>query len=174
MSTAMANDNDVLYLIDLLYDMIEGAKGVVLSPDKCIIVRDEALEQLEQLRDELPVELKKAQDLIRARDEYVAGAKREAERIRKEAEAEAKTIVAESRIAQEARERGHEILRRAEDQAKNVVQVTNEYADAVLRPAEEALQMALGEMQESRSRFRTASSEQAAAMRGQLDQQERP
>ena len=169
----MAN-SDVLRLIDMLYETVDEAKSVPLNSDKCVISRNEVLDMLGELRSQLPLELKKAQDLIRARDEYVAGAKREAERIRKEAEAEAKTIVAESRIAQEARERGHEILRRAEDQAKNVVQVTNEYADDVLRRAEEALQMALGEMQESRSRFRTASSEQAAAMRGQLDQQERP
>ena len=169
----MAN-SDVLRLIDMLYETVDEAKSVPLNSDKCMISRNEVLDMLGELRSQLPLELKKAQDLIRARDEYVAGAKREAERIRKEAEAEAKTIVAESRIAQEARERGHEILRRAEDQAKNVVQVTNEYADDVLRRAEEALQMALGEMQESRSRFRTASSEQAAAMRGQLDQQERP
>ena len=51
--------NDVFYLIDLLYEMIDGAKGVVLSPDKCIIVRDDALEYLEQLKGELPAELKR-------------------------------------------------------------------------------------------------------------------
>ena len=77
--------NDVFYLIDLLYEMIDGAKGVVLSPDKCIVVRDDALELLEQLRGELPAELKKAQDLIRRRDEYVEEAKKEAERIRRQA-----------------------------------------------------------------------------------------
>ena len=164
----MAN-SDVLRLIDMLYETVDEAKNAPLSSDKCIISRNEVLDMLGELRSQLPLELKKAQDLIRARDEYVAGAKREAERIRKEAEMEAKSIVAESRIAQEARERGHEILRRAEEQAKNVVQVTNEYADDVLRRAEEALQLALGEMQESRSRFRTASSEQAAAVRALLD-----
>ena len=169
----MAN-SDVLRLIDMLYETVDEAKSVPLNSDKCMISRNEVLDMLGELRSQLPLELKKAQDLIRARDEYVAGAKREAERIRKEAEAEAKTIVAESRIAQEARERGHEILRRAEEQAKNVVQVTNEYADDVLRRAEEALQMALGEMQESRSRFRTASSEQTAALRGQLDKSDLP
>ena len=33
--------NDVQYLIDMLYEMIDGAKGVLMSPDKCIIVRKE-------------------------------------------------------------------------------------------------------------------------------------
>ena len=48
--------NDVFYLIDLLYEMIDGAKGVVLSPDKCIVIRDDegyrdALEKLEAAGD---------------------------------------------------------------------------------------------------------------------------
>lgn len=29
--------NDVQYLIDMLYEMIDGAKGVLMSPDKCIM-----------------------------------------------------------------------------------------------------------------------------------------
>ena len=40
--------NDVQYLIDMLYEMIDGAKGVIMSPDKCIIVREEALDILEK------------------------------------------------------------------------------------------------------------------------------
>ena len=43
----MAN-NDVQYLIDMLYEMIDGAKGVLMAPDKCIIVREEALDLLEK------------------------------------------------------------------------------------------------------------------------------
>ena len=162
--------NDVLHLIDLLYEMVDEAKNAPLSSDRCMISRNEVLDMLGELRAQLPVELKKAQDLIRARDEYVAAAKREAERIRQDAELEAKTIVSESRITQEARERGHEIVRRAEERARTMMQVTNEYAEDALRRTEEAIQMALNEMQESRSRFRVASSEQAAAARARMEE----
>ena len=90
--------NDVQYLIDMLYEMIDGAKGVLMAPDKCTIVREDALDLLDELRGQLPVELKKAQDLLRARDEYVEGAKKEAEKIRRQADQDAKTIVGESEI----------------------------------------------------------------------------
>ena len=171
MSTAMANDNDVLYLIDLLYDMIEGAKGVVLSPDKCIIVRDEALEQLEQLRDELPVELKKAQDLIRRRDEYVEEAKKEAERIRRQADIDAKAIVGESEITRVARDKAHEILVKADTQRKTMINVTNEYTDDALRRTEEAIQQALEEVRESRARFRAVSREKLQSQQARVEEQ---
>ena len=163
--------NDVFYLIDLLYEMIDGAKGVVLSPDKCIVIRDDALELIEQLRGELPAELKKAQDLIRRRDEYVEEAKKEAERIRRQAEVDAKTIVGESEITRVARDKAHEILVKADNQRKTMINVTNEYTDDALRRTEEAIQMALEEIRESRARFRAVSTEVLQAQRAKLEEQ---
>lgn len=109
--------NDVQYLIDVLYEMIDGAKGVLMAPDKCIIVREEALDLLDELKGQLPLELKKAQDLIRARDEFVENAKKEAEKIRRQADLDAKTIVGESEITRAARDKAHDIVTRARSAA---------------------------------------------------------
>jgi len=163
--------NDVQYLIDMLYEMIDGAKSVLMSPEKCIIVREDALDLLDELKGQLPLELKKAQDLIRARDEFVENAKKEAARIRQQADLDAKTIVGESEITRAAREKAHEIMRRAEERSNNMVNVTNEYTDDALRRTEEAIQMALEEIRESRARFRAVSNEQLAAKRAKLEEQ---
>ena len=161
--------NDVQYLIDMLYEMIDGAKGVVLSPDKCIIVREDALDLLDELKGQLPLELKKAQDLIRARDEYVENAKKEAEKIRRQAELDAKAIVGESEITRVAREKAYDILRRADERARDMVGVANEYTEDALRRTEEAIQLALEEIRESRARFRAVSNEQLQAQRAKLE-----
>ena len=161
--------NDVEYLINMLYEMVEGAKSVLMSPDKCTIVRDEALDLLDELRGQLPLELKKAQDLIRARDEYVENAKREAEKIRRQAEVDAKTIVGESEITRAAREKAYDMLRKADERARDIVGVTNEYTEDALRRTEEAIQLALEEIRESRARFRAVSNEQLQAQRAKLD-----
>ncbi len=163
--------NDVFYLIDLLYEMIDGAKGVVLSPDKCIVVRDDALELLEQLRGELPAELKKAQDLIRRRDEYVEEAKKEADRIRRQADMDAKTIVGESEIARVARDKAREMVTQANDRSKAIINVANEYTDDALRRTEEAIQQALEEVRESRARFRAVSREKLQAQQARPEDQ---
>lgn len=163
--------NDVQYLIDMLYEMIDGAKGVVLSPDKCIIVREDALDLLDELKGQLPLELKKAQDLIRARDEYVENAKKEAERIRRQADQDAKAIVGESEITRIARDKAHEILRQADERHKAMIGVANEYTDDALRRTEEAIQMALDEVRESRARFRAVSNEKLQAQRARIDEQ---
>jgi len=163
--------NDVFYLIDLLYDTIDGAKSVAFSPDKCTIVRDDALELLDQLRGELPAELKKAQDLIRRRDEYVEEAKKEADRIRRQAELDAKTIVGESEIARVARDKAREMLTQANDRSKAIINVANEYTDDALRRTEEAIQQALEEVRDSRARFRAVSREKLQAQQTKLDEQ---
>ncbi len=162
--------NDVQYLIDMLYEMIDGAKGYMMSQDKCVIVREDALDLLDELKGQLPLELKKAQDLIRARDEFVENAKKEAEKIRRQADLDAKTIVGESEITRAARDKAREILRRAEERSKNMVNVTNEYTEDALRRTEEAIQMALAEIQESRTRFRSVSNEQLQARKAELDE----
>lgn len=161
--------NDVQYLIDMLYEMIDGAKGVLMAPDKCMIVREDALDLLDELKGQLPLELKKAQDLIRARDEFVEIAKKEADKIRRQADLDAKTIVGESEITRVARDKANEMIRRAEERSKSMINVTNEYTDDALRRTEEAIQMALDEVRESRMRFRAVSAEQVQAQRAKMD-----
>ena len=80
----MAN-NDVQHLLDMLYEMIDGAKNAPLTSDKCILNRDEALDLLDEIRAQMPGELKRAQELVRARDEYVEAAKRDVERMMQKA-----------------------------------------------------------------------------------------
>ena len=160
--------NDVQYLIDMLYEMIDGAKSVLMSQDKCIIVREDALDLLDELRGQLPLELKKAQELIRARDEFVENAKKEAEKVRRQADIDAKTIVGESEITRAARDKAQEILKRADDRSRALLSVTNEYTDDALRRTEEAIEQALQEVRDSRARFRALSNEKLQAQRAKL------
>ena len=163
--------NDITYLLDILYDKVEAAKSVAFSPEKCTVVRDDLLELIDQIRGELPVELKKAQDLIRRRDEFVEEAKKEAERIRRQAEIDAKTIVGESEIARVARDKARDIVTQASDRSKTIINVANEYADDALRRTEEAIQQALEEVRDSRARFRAVSREKIQEQQARLNEQ---
>ncbi len=163
--------NDVLHLIDMLYEMIDEAKSAAFSGDKCVVSRNEVLDMLGEIRAQLPAELQKAQQLIRARDEFVAAAKREAAEIRRNAELDAKTIVSESRITQEAREKAHEIVRRAEDRSNRMMQVANEYTEDAFRRTIEAVQMARDELEESRKAYRAACNEQLQEIRRKMEEE---
>ena len=161
-------EKDVQRLLDMLYGMIDEAKSAAFSSDKCVINRDEALDLLDEIRAKLPLEVKKAQELIRARDEYVAAAKKEVEKMMRQAELDAKTIVSESEIMQQARAKSNDIIRRAEERSKELYHVANTYTEDALRRTEEAIQAALDEVKESRIRFRSASAEKMQAQQEHL------
>ena len=163
----MANNHEVEKLIDMLYDMINDAKNMPLSSDKCVIDRDAALDLLDEIRAGLPAELKRAQDLIQAKEDYGNSAKREVGRMMQKAENDAKSKVSDSEVLMAARERGHEIIRRAEDRSNEMYRVVNEYTEDALRRTEEAIQAALDEVKQSRVKFRAAS-----AARRQKDREE--
>ena len=73
-------------LVDMLFAMIDEAKSVPLSSEKCIIERDRALDLLDDIKAQFPMEFGEAKKLLAARADYIASAKREADLIRKQAE----------------------------------------------------------------------------------------
>ncbi len=163
--------NDVDNLITMLYDLIDSAKAMPMAKDKCVISRDDALDLLDEIKGQLPIELKRAKELIRAREEFVENARKEADKLRRQAEIDAKTIVGESEITRIAREKARELIRRSGEQANSMISVANEYTDDALRRTEEAIQMALEEIRENRARFRAVSSEKLQAQRAKLEEQ---
>ena len=72
-------------LLDMLFEMIDEAKNLPLSNDKCVIERDRALDLIDDIRSQFPVELTEAKKLMANRAELIASTKREAESIRKAA-----------------------------------------------------------------------------------------
>ena len=161
-------EKDVQRLLDMLYSMVDEAKSAAFSSEKCIINRDEALDLLDEIRGKLPLELKKAQELLRARDEFVESAKKKVEQMLRQAELDAKTIVSESETLQQARQKAGEITHRAEERSKELYRVANAYTEDALRRTEEAIQAALDELRESRIRFRAASAEKMQTQQQEL------
>ena len=159
-------DKNVQKLLDMLFGMIDEAKGATFSSEKCVINRDEALDLLDEIRNKLPGELTKAQELMKSKEQYVD--KAEAKRMLEKAQEDAKTIVSESETIQRAQRRSSEIIRQAEDRSRQLYQVANTYTEDALRRTEEAIQAALDEVRESRVRYRSASAEQMQACQEKL------
>ena len=164
--------NDVSRLIDMLYEHIENAKSPALKPNMSMVDRDEMLDLLDELRAQLPVEIKRAQELLAAREKFVDEAKRDVDRMMRQAELDAKTKVSDSEVLYAAKEKARQIIARAEDRSRQLGQVANEYAEDALARTEEAVQAALDEVKQSRVRFRTASAAKLQEQRDKLDGRE--
>ena len=146
-------ENEVLELIEMLYTMVTEAWGVPLGNEKCIVERDKVLNLLDEIKAQLPAEVAEARRLVNARNEFIGGAKREAEAIRKAAEDRAREMVEEQEIVIAAKTRSNEVLTQAENRTRELYRVANEYVDDALRRTEESINDALTEIRESRSKF---------------------
>ena len=149
-------------LLDMLFEMVDEAKNVPLSSDKCMLERDRALDLIDDIRGQFPVELAEAKKLVAARNDYIASAKREADTIRKQAETDAQRMLAEETILAQAKQRSMELMKQAEDRSRELKRSANEYCEDALRRTEEAVAEAYDEIKKSRARFRAAASGTAA------------
>ena len=145
-------------LLDMLFDMVDEAKNVPLSGDKCMIERDRALDLIDDIRAQFPVELSEAKKVMANRADMLASAKREAEAIRRQAEEKAKQLLSEETILLQARQRANELMQQAEDRSRELKRSANEYCEDALRRTEEAVAEAYNEIKQSRARFRAAAS----------------
>ena len=144
-------------LLEMLHTMITEAWGLPLGAEKCVIERDKALDLLDEIRAQFPTEIAEAKRLIEARADFIGNAKREAEAIRRAAEEKAKQLIDEQEIIRIARAKSNDMLSNAESSTNELRRVANEYVDDAMQRTEEALAAALGEIRESRSKFRQAA-----------------
>jgi len=150
-------------LLDMLFEMVDEAKNAAFSGDKCVIERDRALDLIDDIRAQFPMELAEAKRLLNTRTEYINSAKREADAIRQQAEERAKQLLAENEILNQARQRSTEMMRQAEERSRELKRAANEYCEDAMRRTEEAIAEAYDEIKKSRVRFRAAANASSAA-----------
>lgn len=157
------NEHGMEDVIGTLYELIQDAKSVPFSGDKCSVDRNRVLDLLDELSNRLPGELKQAKTIVDSRAELITSAKREAEGILKAAQAQARQLVTQEAIYAEAKAQANEMVRAAQDKIKELKQVTNDYVDDALRRTEEAVAEALSQVRDSRGKFRALVNPQARA-----------
>ena len=115
------------------------------------------------------VDAMSTQELLAAREKFVDEAKRDVERMMRQADLEAKSKVSDSEVLYAAKEKARKIIADAEDRSRQLCQVANEYAEDALARTEEAVQAALTEVKQSRSAFRAASAAKLQEQREKLE-----
>lgn len=147
-------------IINSLYDLIQDAKNVPLSADKCMLERDKALDMLDEIIARLPGELKQSRAIVESRNEIVTQARREAETVIRQAREEAEKMVTQEAIYQEAQRKCQEMVMQTQVRLADLRRVSNEYMDDALRRTEEAIALSLGEVQDTRAKFRALAEAQ--------------
>ena len=156
-------------VIGALYDMIQDARSVPLAADKCIVERDRVLDMLDEIIAQLPSELKQSRTIVESRNELISQARREAENTIRQAQEQAKQLVTKEAIYVEAKRRSEELVMQTQNRIAQIQKAGNNYMDESLRQTEEAIAKALGEVRETRIKFRTLTEGQEQRKTANVD-----
>lgn len=131
---------------------IEAAKAIPMSRN-CKIDRTELIGLLEELRAELPEELRRADAMLAERDKIMDAGQKEAERIVADAEEEHARLVSAHEIVVSAEREGNRVISEARAEAQRLRDEVDEYVDTTLANFEQFLQRALGGVERGRDKM---------------------
>ncbi|HBI64516.1 MAG TPA: hypothetical protein DDX51_05305 [Clostridiales bacterium] len=144
-------------LVNSLYDMIQEARSVPLSAEKCMIDREKALDILDEIRTNMPKDLEMARAIVEKRSELVAAGKKEADDLRHRAEEYVRKTVNESAMVAEAQKQADEIVASAEQQAAQLRSAVGKYCSDKLSETEACAAATLDEVRKRRAQFEQAN-----------------
>ena len=140
---------DVLVLIDKLDDLVHNAKQVPLT-DQVRVDKEEIYDLLDQMRATIPEEIKQARWIVKERQEMLAEAKREAERIVKEARERQDRLISNEEVMKSAERAAEDIIDEAQAREREIRLGAEDYADEILNTLEINLSKFIAAMQRGR------------------------
>jgi hypothetical protein len=163
---------DPLDRIDEIIATVEGARAVPMSRN-CLVDRNEMINALEELRVELPSELRRAGNLLDERDKILDAGRREADRIIAEGEQEHARLVSVHEIVVSAEHEANRILGDAREEAQRLRDEVDDYVDTALANFEQFLTRALASIERGRDKMHALREIGTFAQEGESER-ERP
>ena len=141
-------------LLDLMEETMDEASGLPFSGSKRMVDIDKMRDIIDEVRLNMPTEIRQAKAIVNDRADIIASAKREAEAIVKKAEDRARVLVGEEQIVRAAQQRAAEILSSAQSQSREMRTTVTDYCENMLRITEEQLARNAAEVKTVRANLR--------------------
>lgn len=141
-------------LLEQIDDMLDKAVSIPLSGGKCLVEAERLRNIVDDIRGNMPSEVRQAKAIVADRGDIVATAKREAESIIRTAEERARRIVAQEEIVKQAQQKSTEILTQAQQKSREMRKGASDFSEDLMRRTEEALAQRLSEVRQARQLLR--------------------
>ena len=126
-------------LLDTIEDTLEESTSMPLSGGKRLVDVEKVRDYLDDIRANLPGELRQAQQIVNDRAQIVDSANAQAQAIVKKAEERARILVSDAEIVKAAQQRAAEITAAAQSESRTLRQTVTDYCDNMLKTTEEAM-----------------------------------
>jgi len=153
---------DVLVLIERLDELVQNAKAVPLT-EQVRLDRDEIFGLLDEMRATIPDEVKQARWLVKQRQETLAEAMREADRVVADAREQASRVSAQTEIVRLAEREADAMIADARRRANSLLSEVDDWADGTLALLEVNLDNFLAAIRRGRERLQERSRETVVA-----------
>ena len=141
-------------ILDLLDEALEDAWTLPLSGGRRGVDIEKKRELTDDIRLNLPAEVRQAKAIVNDRAEIISTAKKEAASIVKKAEDKARAIVNQDDLTKAAQQKAAEIISQAQMQAREMRQAATEFADNLMKSTEQFLVASMEEVKETRAKLR--------------------
>ncbi len=141
-------------ILDQIDEMIDKAWGMPLSGGKCLIEADRLRDMLDDIRGNMPSEIRQAKSIVADRAEIIATAKSEAEDIVRTAEERARALVMQEEVVKQAQAKANEILLQTQQKCREMRKGTQDFAEDLLKRCEETLAKQVTEVHQARQMLR--------------------
>ena len=143
-------------ILDMLDELLDKSWSLPLSGGRSVVDDEKIRELLDDVRLNLPSEIKQAKAIVADRADILATAKREADAVVRRAEDRARALIAQEEIINQAQQKAAEILSQAQTKAKELRNASQDFSDDLLRQSEETLTKLLTEVRTTRQAMRNS------------------
>lgn len=137
--------------LDMLEELLENAKQVPFANKKVLVDPDRVRTIIDDMRYNMPYEIKKAKNLTEEKERIIADAQKKADHLMKTAEERAKILIANEAIVKQAREIANDIITKANNMDKEIRAAMNAKLDKLFEQTEKSFTKGLAELRQSRA-----------------------
>ena len=147
------NIDEILNMID---DMLEEAWSLPFSSGRCVVDAQKVRECIEDIRLNLPGEIKQAKMIVADRNDIIKQAEHQAEATLRKAEERARMLIAQEEIVKQAQQKANEMLAQAQTRFRKMQKACNVYIDDLMQRTDEGLTANLAELRKTRQEIKAS------------------
>lgn len=130
--------------------------GVKLPGKRTMIDVEKVRALIDELRLNMPSEIKQARGIVADRADIITKAKMEADGIVRTAEEKANALIAQEEITKLAQEKAAEIISAAQTKSREMRKAAQDFVDDIMRRADDGLTANLAEVRKTRAALKQA------------------
>jgi cell division septum initiation protein DivIVA len=144
-------------ILNNMDEMLDKAWSLPMTGGRCVVDAEKIRDLIDDIRINLPNEIKQAKSIVADRGEILNAARREGESIIRKAEERSKSLIAQEEVVKAAQTRASDIMSQAQLQSREIRQAAFNFSDGVLRSTEETMTKSLNDVRGTRQALRNSA-----------------